>query len=105
MVCVYEKDATYVNVTGVAVDSLDVRDATRAEIVLRRQIATIVDFFRKTFPVLQAAMSAGPQTASVCANRVLWNANMIFHRRKSKIVRVLKTRLRGLAITTARRAS
>ena len=50
MVCVYEKDATYVNVTGVAVDSLDVRDATRAEIVLRRQIATIVDFFRKNIP-------------------------------------------------------
>ena len=50
MVCVYEKDATYVNVNGVPVDPLDAEDITRAEIELRKQIALIVGFFKENIP-------------------------------------------------------
>lgn len=50
MVCVYENDATYVNVNGVMVDPLDAEDITRAEIALRKQIALIVGFFKENVP-------------------------------------------------------
>ena len=50
MVCIYEKNATYVNVNGVGVDPLDAEDITRAEIALRKQIALIVDFFKQNIP-------------------------------------------------------
>lgn len=50
MVCLYENDAMYVNVNGIAADPLDMEDVTRAEIGLRKQIDTIIRFFRENVP-------------------------------------------------------